>query len=74
MQTGKRAGGIDEIEEEHEEAQHMQAAATDTIINVFMRVVYQEVLLRLFKLSDYLKAKGDTGSIELAKNCHSTYL
>jgi hypothetical protein len=74
MQPGKRAGGADEVDDEHEEAQQMHAAATDTITNVCMRALHQEVLVRLFKLRDYLVMKGDSTCVELAKNCHSTYL
>jgi 3-dehydroquinate dehydratase len=74
FQTGKRDGGVDELEEEHEEAQQMQAAAADVISFVYMRQLNNDVLSRLFKLREYLKVRGDETSIKLAKACHTTIL
>lgn len=78
MQTGKRSGGVDEIDDENEEAQHMEAIAVDTLLNIYMRMLYQDVLTKLFKLNDYLKEKAKTSGNasfgNLAKRCHAAYL
>lgn len=74
FETGKRAGGVDEIEEEHEEEQKAKAVAADVISFSYMRQLSHEVVPRLFKLREFLKARGDPASINLAKNCHSTIL
>lgn len=65
---------MDEIEEETEQGNQMEAAAKDMIGYFFTRTMNQEVLGRLFKLREYLKSRGDEASIRWAKECHSTIL
>lgn len=75
FQTGKRGGGADEIEDdEMEEAQQMKATATDVLTFVYLKQLSQDVLARLFKLLEYLKARDNPTCIDLAKKCHSTIL
>ncbi|KAI6196546.1 hypothetical protein M3Y94_01122300 [Aphelenchoides besseyi] len=72
LQAGKKAGAAEELEEETEEANHMQAVAGDMIAHTFLKTINQEVLNRMFRLKDYLKKIPDL--IELAKYTHSNIL
>lgn len=72
--TGKKAEGADEADEETEEGERAKAVATDVITFSYMRMVGQDMLARLFKVREFLKASFEPSHIELAKKCHSTIL